>query len=52
MAELILLMVQSIDDYKTAPHPEVTVFTFGSPRVGNIPFAEDYGAPRFAKHHA
>ncbi|KAK9813880.1 hypothetical protein WJX73_003222 [Symbiochloris irregularis] len=29
-------------DYKTAPKPKITVYTFGSPRVGNIPFAEDY----------
>ena len=26
------------------PAPHVTMVSFGQPRVGNLPFAEDYGA--------
>lgn len=29
-------------DFQTVPKPKISVYTFGSPRVGNIPFAEDY----------
>ena len=31
-------------DYKNVPAPAVTMYSFGQPRVGNLPFSTDYGA--------
>ena len=31
-------------EWKNVPAPRVTMVSFGQPRVGNLPFAEDYGA--------
>ena len=33
-------------EQKSRPQPDLSVYTFGQPRVGNIPWAEDYGEPR------
>lgn len=31
-------------DYENVPAPAVTMYSFGQPRVGNLPFSTDYGA--------
>lgn len=31
-------------EWENVPAPHVTMVSFGQPRVGNLPFAEDYGA--------
>ena len=35
-------------EWKNVPTPKVTMVSFGQPRVGNLPFARDYGtSPKF-----
>ena len=38
-----------VRDYGVRSKPEVSMYSFGQPRVGNGPFAKEYGRP-FTSH--
>ena len=41
--QLIAMPYLQAKEWKNVPAPKVTMVSFGQPRVGNLPFARDYG---------